>query len=388
MKYLSYIVRNARRNRVRSLLTVTSVGISLFLMMILISFFSMNDEIAAKRKGNHRLISMNSQGFAGLVPIARVREIAALDGVVATSPFLWYMGKYKDELIPFAQFGVDAEAAFAVRDDLMISREELAAFKADKAGCVLGRKLAVARGLKVGDTLPLKGDLYPFSLNLTIRGIYDVPPNSDRDCCFFHWEYLDEGLKRDHKGQMSGNAGMIFIKCKNDDVMAGVAHKIDAMYVNSDNPSRTQAEDEWIREFSKMMGDLRWVIEWIGLAVGIALVFVAGNSMAMALRERTTEIAVLRAIGYSKPLVLTLVLTEAMLVAGLGGVVGAIGCKLLCDVVDLSQFTGGFLPFFYVSWATALLGLGVSLAIGFLSGFIPAVLAAELSVIDGLRKVV
>jgi putative ABC transport system permease protein len=388
MKYLSYIIRNARRNRVRSVLTITSIGISLFLMTILVSFSAMNNEIAAKRTGYHRLITMNSQGFAGLVPIARVREIAALDGVVAASPFLWYMGKYQDELIPFAQFGVDAESAFAVRDELIISPEELAAFKADKAGCVLGRKLAVARGLKVGDPLPLKGSLYPFSLNLTIRGIYDVPPNSDRDCCFFHWEYLDEGLKRDHQGQMSGNGGMIFIKCKNDDVMPRVARTIDAMYANSDNPSRTQAEDEWIREFSKMMGNLREVIEGIGIAVAVSLICVAGNSMAMALRERTTEIAVLRAIGYSRPLVLTLVLAEAMLVAGLGGVVGSIGCKLLCDVVDLSQFTGGFLPFFYVSWATALFGLGVSLFIGFFSGFLPAVFAARLSVIEGLRKVV
>jgi putative ABC transport system permease protein len=388
MKYLTYIVRNARRNPVRSLLTVTSIAISLFLMMILVAFFKMNDEIAAKRKGNHRLISMNSQGFAGLVPIARVREIAALDGVVATSPFLWYMGKYQDEMIPFAQFGVDSETAFAVRDDLLISPEELAAFKADKAGCVLGRKLAVSRGLKLGDPLPLKGNLYPFSLNLTIRGIYDVPPNTDRDCCFFHWEYLDEGLKRDHQGQMSGNAGLIFIKCKNDDVMASVARKVDAMYVNSDNPSRTQAEDEWIRQFSKMMGDLRELIQGIGMAVVVSLVCVAGNSMAMALRERTTEIAVLRAIGYSKPLVLTLVLAESMFVAGLGGVLGSIGCKLLCDVVDVSQFTGGFLPFFYVSWATAVLGLGVSLFVGFWSGFIPAIRAAQLSVIDGLRKVV
>src|SRR5262249_15113602 len=119
-----------------------------------------------------------------------------------------------------------------------------------------------------------------------------------------------------------------------------------------------------------------------------SLICVAGNSMAMALRERTTEIAVLRAIGYSKPLVLTLMLAEALLVAGLGGVIGAIGCKLLCDVVDMSQFTGGFLPFFYVSWSTALLGLAISLFIGFWSGFVPAVRAANLSVIEGLRKVV
>jgi putative ABC transport system permease protein len=388
MKYFTYIARNARRNPVRSLLTIASMAISLFLMMILVAFFAINSEVAAARRGYHRILTLNSQGFAGLVPIARVREIAALDGVIAASPYLWYMGKYRDEIIPFAQFGVDADTVFTVRDELSIAPDQLKAFREDKAGCVLGRKLAEARGLKVGDPLPLKADLYPFSLNLTIRGIYDIPPNSDRPACLFHWEYLDEGLKRDHQGQMSGNAGMIFTKCRNADVMTRLARQIDAMYINSDTPTRTQAEDAWILQFSEMMGDLKGLIQKIGLAVVVSLLCVAGNSMAMSLRERTTEIAVLKAIGFSKPLVLSLVLAEAMLVAGLGGVIGALGCKLLCDMVDVAQFTGGFLPFFYVSWPTALQGLAVSLFIGFWSGFVPAVRAAELSVVNGLRKVV
>ena len=106
----------------RSLLTITSVGISLFLMMILVSFFSMNNELAAKSPGLSPAPHHESQGFAGMVPIARAHEIAALDGVVATSPFLWYMGKYQDEFIPFAQFGVDANTVFTVRDELKIPR--------------------------------------------------------------------------------------------------------------------------------------------------------------------------------------------------------------------------------------------------------------------------
>ncbi len=388
MKYLTYITRNARRNPVRSLLTIASMAICLFLMMILVSFFAINREVAASRSVYHRMITMSSQGFAAMMPIARVREIAALDGVVASSPFLWYMGKYADETIPFAQFGVDANTVFAVRDDLTIAPDQLKAFQEDPAGCVLGRQLATARGLKVGDAMPLKGDLYPFSLNLTIRGIYDAPPNTDRPTCLFHWEYLDEGLRRDHQGQMSGNAGLIFAKCKNAEVMPRLARQIDEMYVNSDAPTRTQAEDAWILMFSEMMGDLKGRMQWIGLAVVVSLLCVAGNSMAMSLRERTTEIAVLKAIGYNKPLVLSLVLAEAVLVSGLGGVAGALGCKLLCDVIDVATLTGGFLPFFFVSWSTALWGVALSLLIGLGSGLIPALLAAQQSVVGGLRKVV
>jgi putative ABC transport system permease protein len=187
---------------------------------------------------------------------------------------------------------------------------------------------------------------------------------------------------------MSGNAGIIFAKCRDAQVMTRLSRQIDAMYSNSETPTRTQAEDAWILMFSEMMGDLKGLIQKIGMAIIVALLCVAGNSMAMSLRERTTEIAVLKAIGYSKPLVLSLVLAEAMLVSGLGGVVGALGCKLLCDVVDVARFTGGFLPFFYVSWSTAMQGLAVSLFIGLLSGFVPAVRASELSVVNGLRKVV
>ena len=140
--------------------------------------------------------------------------------------------------------------------------------------------------------------------------------------------------------------------------------------------------------FSEMMGDLRGMIRNIGLAVVFSLFCVAGNAMAMALRERTTEVAVLKAIGFGKGLVIFLVLAEAVLVSGLGGVVGALGSKLLCDVVDVSPYSGGFLPFFYIPWSTALMGLAVSLFIGFASGLIPAVNAARLSVVNGLRKVV
>src|SRR5262249_33122329 len=140
--------------------------------------------------------------------------------------------------------------------------------------------------------------------------------------------------------------------------------------------------------FSHMMGDLNGMIRNIGLAVIFSLICVAGNAMAMALRERTTEGAVLRAIGFGKQLILFLVLAEGMLVSGLGGIVGPIGSKLLCDVVDFARFSGGFLPFFYISWPTALIGLAVALAIGFVSGVVPAVRAAQLSVINGLRKVV
>ena len=387
MKYFTYIVRNARRNPVRSLLTIASMAISLFLMMILVSFLSINIEVSESLRTYNRIITMSSNGFTGAVPVARVREIAALDGVIAATPFSWYGGKYGEETMPFAQFGVDADTIFAIYDELKISPDQLKAFREDKDGCVVGRKLAEDRGLKVGDPFPLRADTFPFDLNLTIRGIYDGPPNRDRRMCMFHWEYLDEGLKKTSPAQ-SGNAGIVVAKCRSGDLMTRLSRTIDGMYVNSDKPARTQTEEAFGKMFSEMMGDLNGMIRNIGLAVVFSLLCVAGNSMAMSLRERTTEVAVLKAIGFGKPLVVFLVLAEATLVAGLGGIVGTLGCKLLCDVVDVARFSGGFLPFFYIPWTTALQGMAVALLVGFGSGFIPAVRAAQLSVVKGLRKVV
>jgi putative ABC transport system permease protein len=218
--------------------------------------------------------------------------------------------------------------------------------------------------------------------------------------CLFHFDYFDEALKRITMGptsggslatsssRVSGNAGTIFIKCKSSDIMPSLGKKIDDLYRNSDFPTRTQTEEAFSKMFSDMLGDLKFAIYGIGGAVVIALLFVAANAMAMGMRERTTEIAVLKAIGFSKELVLFLVLTEAVLVAGIGGAMGTLGCKAFCDFVDISVYTGGFLPFFYVPWNVALLGLSVSLFVGFASGFFPALFAANSSVINGLRKVV
>jgi putative ABC transport system permease protein len=389
MKYLSYILRNARRSPVRSLLTIGSTAMCLFLMMILMSFLSGFESVVSSLHEYNRVIVMSSQGFAQPVPGSRIAEIAAMEGVVAVTPLSWFGGKYKEEELAFAQFGARADTLFTIYDEFTVPRAEQETFQSDRAGCAIGRKLADERNLKVGDILPIKGTIYPIDLNLTVRAIYDGPSNRNLRTCFFHWEYENEEFKKvASASKYVDNAGMIVIKCKSAGVMTALAKKIDAAYLNSDTPTRTQSEEAFNQMFLGMFGDLRGLISNIGLAVVFSLIFVAGNAMAMALRERTTEVAVLKAIGFGRGLVVNLVLAEAILVTMVGGVLGALGAKFLFDAVDISPYTGGFLPFFFVPWRTALLGLGAALVIGFLSGVVPAINAARLSVVNGLRRVV
>jgi putative ABC transport system permease protein len=400
MKYLSYIVRNARRNPVRSLLTIASTAVCLFLTMGLIAFFAVFDEAYSSMRIYNRVMTLNSNGFAGFLPISRVAEVAKVEGVVKASPFSWFGGKYQNEVMPFAQFGVDQDVILDIIDEFALPAEGLKAFKADRNACIIGRKLATERKLNVGDSLQLQGDAFPINLDLTIAGIYDGPSNRDLRICLFRFDYFDEALKRVASGRsrrsslttvdagLSGNSAAIYIKCKDGAAMADVCKRIDEMYKNTEYPTRTQTEEAFGKMFGEMLGDLKNAIYWIGAAVVTALIFVTGNSMAMAMRERTTEVALLKAIGFSFGRVLFLVMAEAVLVATLGGALGAIGCKVFFDVFDITPYTAGFLPFFYIPWNVTLLGLLVSVLIGFSSGIIPALLAADSSVIDGLRKVI
>jgi putative ABC transport system permease protein len=397
MKYLTYILRNARRNPVRSLLTIAQTAICLFLTMILLSFFAVYDQANASTRISNRIASLNSNGFAGMIPISRVAEISELkaDGVVAVSPFSWIGAKYQDAIMPFAQFAVDANTVFTILDEYTIPRDQLEAFQNDKEGCVIGRKLAEEKGLELGKKLPLKGDAYPIDLDLTISGIYDGPYNRDLRMCLVRFDSFDEKLKRSIRQFSSsagtpgsGNAGMIFVKCKSADAMAPLCKKIDDMYRNTEYPMRTQTEEAFGKMFEEMMGDFKGIIFIIGVAVLSSLLVVAGNSMALSIRERTSEVAVLKAIGFNRRRILFIVLTEAVLVAGLGGLIGSLGCKAFFELFDISKYTMGFLPFFYIPWDIALIGLAVSLGIGAISGLYPAVRAANLSVVDGLRRVI
>jgi putative ABC transport system permease protein len=399
MKYLTYILRNVRRNPVRSTLTIASTAICLCLMMILVSFFAIRDDVSESTRIYNRIATLNANGFAGFLPIACADAISRLDGVKAVTQFSWYGGKYQGQVMPFAQFGVNPDTVMTVLDEFTVPREQLKAFQEDRVGCLIGRKLSEDKNLKVGDSLALQGDAYPVDLQLRVAGVYDGPSNRNLRMCLFNWKYLDEKMKEIASGlstrtsanstsRLSGNAGIIFAKCKSADDMPGLCKKVDDLFRNSEFPTRTQTEEAFGKMFEEMLGDLKGMIWQIGVAVVFSLFCVAGNSMAMSMRERTSEVAVLKAIGFTPPLVLFIVLTEAILVAGFGGVVGSLGTKAFFQSFDISPYTAGFLPFFYVPWNVALQGVAVSLLIGLASGLYPAWRAASLSVVDGLRRVI
>ncbi len=404
MKYFGYVFRNIRRNPIRTTLTICSIAMCLFLVMTLGSYVMMGDEAAGSANQYNRLLTMSSQGFTQPVPFADVAEVSRMEGVAtvgdslpadiefkdrpAVSPFSWYGGKYQDESMPGAQFGIDGDTVFSIMTEMKLPLDQLKAFRADPSGCVVGKKLAADKKLKIGSSYNLKSTIYEYDLKLTIRGIYDAPENRDNRMCFFHWKTLDEGLRKNHGGRGSGNAGSIYFKCKDASAMPVLIKKVDDAFRNSATPTKTQTEEQFAKMFSEMLGDLQKYILFVGIAVGMSLICVCAVAIAMSMRERTTEVAVLKAIGFGQNLVLFLVLLESFIVAFIGGFIGTFGTKLLFTFFDPGKFIPQFLPLFYVPWTLAIGGLIGGGVVGIVSGAIPAFQASRLSVIQGLRKVV
>lgn len=385
MKSLKYIWRNVTRNHLRTTLTVLSIGISMTLMTLLHGYMAMQEVWGAEAQKYNRIVVMNIQGFSGELPIAYVDRVRQVDGVLAAVPYSWYGGDYEGQRMPFAQFATDPQQAFQVWDEFDIDPQQLSQWQRTRQGCVADRELAEKRGWNIGDRIRVEGTLYPFDLDLELCGVFDAPQYTDT--MWFHWQYLDEGLQQ-MNAFGTGNAGTIFAKVAGAERIAGVIEGIDARFASSQNPTRTQTEAAFAQMFADMLGNVRTYILVIGLAVVFSLSLVAACAMAMSIRERTTEVAVLKAIGFPRRRVLSMILGESCLIALLGGAVGvAMGCLFL---ELLHGVNAQFFPFGIVDMAGVWLLnlLAVSAGIGLAGGIVPAVRAAQLSVVNGLRQVV
>jgi putative ABC transport system permease protein len=386
MKYIPLIIRNVFRNKIRSFFTGLSIAVSLFLVVTLYSLITAQEESVESNSLANRVAVLHEAGLAGRLPIAYVDRIRRIPDVTYATAMSWFGGNYREEPTQFAQFATDAQNIFNVYPELTIPADQLEAWQQDKTGCVVGALIARNKGWKIGSKIPLQGNIYPADLELTVRGIYDGPSTMDRGWLLFHFDYLDESLKQlNYPG--SGNAGIVMLRAASTDKMTGVMQAIAAAFESSDAPVKPLTEKQFAASFLEMMGNVRGFIGMTSTAVVLALLCVAANTMAMSVRERTREIALLKAIGFNQPTVLGMFLAESVAIGLLGGVLGALGAKLLFASVDLSTIDAG-LGMFYIPWRTALWGLALAAVVGLLSGLVPAWRAARVSVIDGLRKVV
>lgn len=380
MKFLRLIIKNVGRNKRRTVLTILSVAVSVFLLATMQAVIAALGGISELTGGEYRVIVRRNTSIADSMPEAYRQKIEQVPGVVATCPSNWFGGIYKEDKpqYMFAQFFVDPKTLFDVQFESEISAEEKAAFQRERTAAVVGKKLADKYGWKLGDVIELKGAIYPLDVRLTIRGIYTGPHDTS---FYFHRDYVEEAFGN------PGNVGQYRVRIDSPDNAARVMEQIDSMFKNSAAPTKTETEAAFAASFVSMLGNVKGLITGVGLIVVFTITLIGANTMAMSTRERFTEVAVMKALGFRPATILTLLLSEAVLIALLGGVLAVIAATVFYQFVGLGDMLAIFLQNFKIGADTIAIALGASALIGLVSGGIPAWNAARIRIVDGLRRV-
>ena len=379
MKYAHLILTNLFRKKTRTALTAGSFAVALFLFGILAvvrGAFQQGVEVA----GADRLVVVNRVSIIQPLPLAYRDRLARIPGVTQVTFANWFGGVYQDERNFFPQFAIDRETYRQMYPEFVIPDDQWQAFLGDKEGAVVGEALAERFKWKLGDRIPIKGTIFAGSWEFNVRAIYKGRRVQDDETQFwFRWDYLDE-----RKQFRKGNVGWYTVRMDSPDSAVRVVKAIDELFANSPAETKTDTEKAFAASWVKQMGNIELLITTIGSVVFFTLLLVTGNTMAIAVRERTRELAVLKAVGFSDPFVLVLVIVETIVVAAVGGGVGLGLAKLFTLRGDP---TGGLLPFFYLPASAIVSGLALALIVGLLAGILPAFSASRLRIVDALRRI-
>jgi putative ABC transport system permease protein len=380
MKFLPLIFANLLRKKVRTALTIGSFAVALFLFGLLATLrvaFSQGIDVA----GADRLMVINKVSIIQPLPLPYRDRILRIPGVKQVTFANWFGGVYIDEKNFFPQFAIDAETYRSMYPEFVVPEDQWKAFQEDKAGAIAGKLTADKYHWKIGDRIPIKGTYLSGVFEFNLHGIYQgTRPQDDTTQFWFHWDYLNEKMPASYKNMI----GWYTLRIENPDQAAHVMKTIDETFANSPYETRAQTEKEMATSFAKQMGNIEFLILSIGAVVFFTLLLVTGNTMAIAVRERTGELAVLKTVGFADGAVLMLVLAESVLVALLGGGLGIALAKALTLRGDP---TNGFLPIFYLPPQAVAAGVGVALLVGVIAGFLPAFSAMRLRVVEALRRV-
>ena len=380
MKFLRLIIKNLGRNKRRTVLTVLSVAVSVFLLATMQAVIAALSGVSELTGGEYRVIVRRNTSIADTMPEAYRQKIEGVPGVDAVYPSNWFGGIYKEDKpqYTFAQFFVDPRTLFDVQFEMQISPEEKAAFQRERTAAIAGKKLADKYGWKIGDVVELQRAIYPLDARLTIRGIYTGPQETT---FYFHRDFVEEAFGR------PGLVGQFRVKLDSPDSAARVMEEIDAMFKNSAAPTKTETEAAFAAGFISMLGNVKGLITGVGLIVVFTITLIGANTMAMSARERFTEVAVMKALGFRPGMILTLMLSEAVLIALLGGVIAVLAAKVFYQFVGMGEVLAFFLQNFRIGAETIAIALIASALIGLVSGGIPAWNAARIKIVDGLRRV-
>jgi putative ABC transport system permease protein len=378
MKYARLIWVNLIRNKRRTILTVLSVAVALFLFTTLRSVVTALNAVS-EVGSESRLVVSSAMGITFPLPQSYYERLRAQEGVESVTWANWFGGVYVDPSNFFAQFAIDAETYLPMYPEVVVPEDQRAAFLAERTGALVGSGLMERFGWSLGQSVTLQGTIIPGDWEFTIRAVYDPNPASYGDqLFFFHYDHLYEGSNQ----QMS--PGWYALQLADPNSAPEVINRIDAIYENSTAPTKTETERAFQTGFVTMWGNIGFLVQAIGTAVFFAILLVSANTMMMAGRERISENAVLKTLGFPDGLLFVFVLIEAVTITLLGGALGVFGAKAMFGPGNPMTM---FIPGFEVHTSTVTLGLTIAIVLGLVSGFVPAFQAMRLSVVQSLRRV-
>ena len=375
-----FVTKNAFRNKRRSILTVLSIAFSLLLLTLMMTIWRAFYLDEGSAESAERLVVRHRVSLTFSLPGFYRQKIGAVPGVVAVVPISWFGGIYKDQKPEnfFAQFGTDPEEFFKVFRDIQMPADQRTAWQRDRQGVIVDDTLANKYGWKLGDRITLQGTIYPVDLELYVRGIFHSSP--DDKAVYFNTKYVEEAVP-----SFKGQAGTFSILAASPGDVSRIATAVDDMFRNSPQPTKTESEKAFGLEFVAMIGNVKAFILIICSAVVFATLLVSANTMAMSIRERTREVAVLKTLGFTRNKVLGLFVSEAVALAVAGGIIGVALAYLLIYGIAKSPYMSFYnMKVTPAMWAAAVFVSGL---VGLVSSLFPSYHASQVNIVDGLRHI-
>jgi putative ABC transport system permease protein len=381
VKFLPLLWSSLWRKKIRTIFTLLSVFVAFVLFGLLMTIrgaFSFGVDIA----GLDRLVLIHKVALIMPLPVSYKERLAATEGVSIVSHQTWFGGVYQDPANFFAQMVVEPEPFMKIYPEFEIPPDQVKAWLGDRQGAIVGVDLAKRFGWKVGDRIPITGTIWQPKQGQTwefnIVGLYDGGPSVDKTQFFFRYDYLDE-----NRAGGQGLVGWYVVKIADPSQAQQMGAKFDSMFANSSAETKTTTEKGFVEGFAKQVGDIGAIMIAILVAVLFTMLLVAANTMAQSVRERTSEMGVLKTLGFSNASILALVLGESVLIAVLGGALG-LGVSWL--IVQQGDPTNGMLPIFVLPTRDVVIGGVMIVVLGLIAGALPAFNAMNLKITDALRR--
>ena len=386
MKYFHLIWSNLKRKKLRTSLTILSTVVA-FILFGLLCAIKQALTGGVSMAGQSRLVVQHKVSLIQLLPVSYKERMERIPGVTLAVHQTWFGGKYEPEpKVFFMQCPVVPAEYLNMHPEMILPKEQLAAWEKTRTGAIIGKTTADKLHWKVGDRVPIFSPLWAkaggsHTWEFEIVGIFSGDKkNTDTMSLFFRYDYFDEA-RMGAKGQV----GWYTVRVKDPNQAAEVAKLVDQEFENSDYETKTAPEAAFAQAWAKQIGNIALMIASILGAVFFTILLVTGNTMSQSVRERTGELGVLKAVGFTNGQVLTFVLAESCLLAALGG---GLGLALACVVVPgVGAGLSNMLPMFFFPPRDLLLGFGIAAALGITTGIFPALAAMRLRVGDALRRI-